>query len=1024
MINHKALKIMNISKVQPFGFLLFLWLICLGIPQVGKTQDLGQWLNQLNQTENVQEKIKLYNQIGQYYQQQQAYAKSIEYLEKAYRLEKETNDLNGQLQTLPELAKAYIGHKKYRQAKSSYLALIKLQKQESDQKAVLNTLNQLILLTESSQEYDKAIEYSLRALEIQKQFNNSIGLINTYNNLGYLYERTNDKSQALAYHKKAIELSRQVKREENDPKTLANLYLNLGVAYTKEGDHKKAKSHFLEALEILEREGTQEEIAQVYNYLATSNYLSSRNEQALNNALKAQELAQRAGSDETLLVTYQILSNIYQKEGEYRESQRNYKLYQELKNELAEEKQKQEQALLEKQINFEKKEGDLLMFIAEREKQNLALRQSELEREKKEKELALQAKELALLKQQQELQAAALRNQELEKERVNQLLLLAEEKARNEKQKRENERQKKRALEQELIAEREKAENLQKQKELEAAKKDQELQEQQLEQEATIRQYALWAIVILSITIGLICYFLLQNRRKSKELKNANEAMQRSQAEVESKNQELEYQKNALEKTYQTLEHKNNALMDSITYAERIQEAILPSSKELTAIFNDLFIIYNPKDIVSGDFYWYNQVEDKIFVAVVDCTGHGVPGAFMSLIGNALLNEIVNQKRILDTNKILEELHAEVRNSLKQKETNNMDGMELILCRFQRSRDNEYKIQFSGAKNSLYYVHDGELLELKGDRQGIGGYQHVDDKKFTPYHFTLQPGDKLYMTTDGLLDAPNPKRRRFGRTKLRNFILENAHHPMPKQEKILLSILHNHSQDTLQRDDVTMLGLQLSEVVVVTEESAKDKNVKVNNGSYTSHPQSDFSLYEYHTQFSGQDILLSYKGPLSDHLLAEFSREVREKVQSSPKAGKKVFSIFMELAQNVLFYSKESNFVNKFDPVGTLAIIDNGDSYRIIAGNLVYKSAVMNLKDKCDKVNSMDRDNLREYKRMLRNAPKGEESRGAGIGMVQAALTSQNPLHYEIREFGDDYAFYLISVIVAKSKKTSSPKPL
>jgi hypothetical protein len=179
----------------------------------------------------------------------------------------------------------------------------------------------------------------------------------------------------------------------------------------------------------------------------------------------------------------------------------------------------------------------------------------------------------------------------------------------------------------------------------------------------------------------------------------------------------------------------------------------------------------------------------------------------------------------------------------------------------------------------------------------------------------------------------------------------------------------------------------------------------------------EFNFFEYHAQISQDNIVLSYKGPLTDILLAEFIRDIREKMQrEDSKIGKKVFAIFMELAQNVLYYSKEENlFGENKDKVGTLVIVHNEDHYRLVTGNLVFKKDVPILEEKCQIINSLDRDGLREYKRQLRNAEKSEESKGAGIGLVQAALTSSNPLEVEVQDVGDNYAFFILSVSVKKT---------
>ena len=165
----------------------------------------------------------------------------------------------------------------------------------------------------------------------------------------------------------------------------------------------------------------------------------------------------------------------------------------------------------------------------------------------------------------------------------------------------------------------------------------------------------------------------------------------------------------------------------------------------------------------------------------------------------------------------------------------------------------------------------------------------------------------------------------------------------------------------------------------------------------------DFDFFAYYAQLNHQNLILSYKGPLTDILLAEFSRDIREKLKENRKAGKKVFSVFMELSQNVLYYSKEVNHFGDRDKVGTLVILQNDDGYQVITGNLIKTDSATLLLDKWKTVISLDRDALREYKRKLRDAPREGESRGAGIGLVQVALTSDD-LEVKIKKLNDEYS--------------------
>ncbi|MCC5813895.1 MAG: AAA family ATPase [Leptospira sp.] len=255
----------------------------------------------------------------------------------------------------------------------------------------------------------------------------------------------------------------------------------------------------------------------------------------------------------------------------------------------------------------------------------------------------------------------------------------------------------------------------------------------------------------------------------------------------------------------QELEHKNQHITDSINYALNIQVAILPAKQELKSAFKDIFILFLPKDIVSGDFYWFSKTDSgSKFIAAVDCTGHGVPGALMSMIGNTLLNHIVNERNVSDPGEILTMLNNKVRSVLRQdsEDANSTDGMDMCICRI----DDE-KIFFAGAKRPLYLAYGGDLIEHKGDRYSIGGRQQ-DDRVFQTIPIDI-PKDKqmtVYLTTDGFVDQPNPDRLKIGSKELRRILQENSEKDCNSQFIKLKEKLDIHSNGEPQRDDITILG--------------------------------------------------------------------------------------------------------------------------------------------------------------------------------------------------------------------------
>ena len=268
-------------------------------------------------------------------------------------------------------------------------------------------------------------------------------------------------------------------------------------------------------------------------------------------------------------------------------------------------------------------------------------------------------------------------------------------------------------------------------------------------------------------------------------------------------------QKIQIEEQRDILDLQNKKINSSIQYAQNIQRAILPVRNQIENLFES-FIIYKPKDIVSGDFYWFAQVKDTAFLAAVDCTGHGVPGAFMSMIGNSLLNEIVLEKNITEPAKILSLLNEKIIESLRQDETENNDGMDVCFISIDIKTK---KITFSGAKRPLFIFSKktSEFNEIKGDRLSIGGAKRKNkDEGFNNHIIDTEAGDILFLSSDGLTDQNNSERKRFGSNRLKEVILNNISESMDRQKEIIENELNNFQKDEEQRDDITLIGIKIN----------------------------------------------------------------------------------------------------------------------------------------------------------------------------------------------------------------------
>lgn len=288
------------------------------------------------------------------------------------------------------------------------------------------------------------------------------------------------------------------------------------------------------------------------------------------------------------------------------------------------------------------------------------------------------------------------------------------------------------------------------------------------------------------------------------KLKNLQTQFATEKSEKES---EIHRLKNVeLKKAYEEIEEKNKSIVDSINYAKRIQQAILPSDSEVRELLPQSFVLYLPKDVVSGDFYWIAKKDDKKIVAAVDCTGHGVPGAFMSMIGHTLLNEIVNDRGFTAPAEILNSLREGIIKSLKQtgSEGENQDGMDISLC----TLDGE-TLEYAGANNPLWIIREGKIEEIKGDKQPIGIYYGVP-KPFTNHSIKLNTGDCIYIFTDGYADqVGGSKEKKFRYKQIQELILENCDKSMTLQKEIFLNTINNWKGNLEQVDDILLIGIRI-----------------------------------------------------------------------------------------------------------------------------------------------------------------------------------------------------------------------
>jgi serine phosphatase RsbU (regulator of sigma subunit) len=325
-----------------------------------------------------------------------------------------------------------------------------------------------------------------------------------------------------------------------------------------------------------------------------------------------------------------------------------------------------------------------------------------------------------------------------------------------------------------------------------------------------------WAYLLyLGLFIGFVWLMVYLNTRRLRHEKIKLEIIVKERtAEIVQQKEEIQTIADNLRDANEEISSKNELLAqknkhitDSIAYASRIQEALLPPKELLEELLPEHFVLFKPRDIVSGDFYWLKQIGNFTVYAAADCTGHGVPGAFMSMLGISFLNELVTKSRFDSAGELLDRLRKKVKTSLRQtgKEDDTKDGMDIALCVI----DNDsMTLQYAGAYNPVYIIRDGELQEIKATRNPIGIY--LKEVSFQSNDFSLRKGDVLYTFSDGYIDQfGGEDERKFKARTFKDLLMEIHQKPMQEQEAILDKTIIEWQGKAEQTDDILVFGVRI-----------------------------------------------------------------------------------------------------------------------------------------------------------------------------------------------------------------------
>jgi len=703
--------------------------------------------------------------------------KAIEYFKEIIKFEKTDFIISNEI--YEKYADALLKANQYNEARQIFRKILPLYEEEKFCEKRLKLYNKLRQTYTSVENIDEIIKIDKEILNVAKFCKNNQNIFRYLNNIGYDYFKLNNYKDALEYFYQAFEFSKNIVKDI-DISEIINVQVNIAISLYNLGEINLSLQNLLESREKARKAKLYYHLARIENIMSYIYLFSGDLHNASVIGWQSIKNAQLSKNTKLLQECYYTYSQILKECNDPVNALNYYEKYLHLRDSLKYIEEIKKDKFHRDKIEMEKFENEIKLKIADENIYKMKIRQLELEKERQRQinDSLEQEKKLNQLKIEKELQESRLIKERLEKEVLeNKMIIL---KNINEKQ------------EYALKAEKEEKER----KQLEIEKLEAIARHNAIQRSRAIMMVVFMLIIVLSTLSGL---FVL--RRKNQLLAKQRDEIRLKNLYLEQLNSEINIQK-------KKIEEKNQAITDSIMYAKKIQNALLPMEELFQKFFSEYFIFFQPRDIVSGDFYWIMNISDKIVFAVADCTGHGVPGALMSMLGIAFLNEIVSNMKQLHTDYVLLELRKKVINVLKQKgeDGETKDGMDIAICIIDLKL---MTLEYSGAYNSLILIKNNELKIYKGDRMPIGIHER-DKELFTRHQIKISKGDVLYMFTDGFADQFGGKEGK--KFKLNNFynLLYNLHNePMRKQKNLISDIFNKWKENFDQIDDVLVVGIRI-----------------------------------------------------------------------------------------------------------------------------------------------------------------------------------------------------------------------
>lgn len=630
-----------------------------------------------------------------------------------------------------------------------------------DQIGVATMLNNIAAVYFETGKVKEALDYYQKSLKLRENIGDDIGIAGTLNNMAIVYDSQGQIKEALNYYNQCLKTAEKM----GDKELIASSLNNIGCLFQDQGQLKEAMNNFLQSLKIREKINDKKGIAESLNNMATIYKDQGQLNEALKYYQRSLKIKQNAGNKNGISISLYNIALIYEQQGQIKEAL-DY-LLQSLKiSESIDDKLSATDAL----NNIAKIYFDQGQMKPALEYGTKSLRLS------KELGFPIRIRESAqTLKEIYEKQGNTAKTLEMFSLYITMRdsIINVDNLKASYKSKIQHEYDKK-VLADSIRTASEKKITLAKLAESQA----------KLKQEKTLK-FALYSGLFLLLIFSGFIYNRFKNSQKQKQL---------------------------IEKQKLVVDESQRKIIASINYAKKIQTSMLPSQEEMINSFEEIFVFYKPKDIVSGDFYWFHSENGFSYLAVADCTGHGVPGAFMTMIAQSILNEVVVKQKITEPDEILNHLHSLIFKALKQDKGDeySQDGMDVSFVKI----DHKQKLlTFAGARNNGFVVYNKQIEILKATSKSIGGLSLLGevepDRKFKSETFQIKENSMLVLSTDGIFDQLNVDDKKFGVNRFKETILKFDTNAISTNADFLEVTVNNWKKSVIQLDDILLVGLKI-----------------------------------------------------------------------------------------------------------------------------------------------------------------------------------------------------------------------